>query len=44
MEPSVAIMLQREIDMKAKNTKIWTNKYHKLVNCKFHKSVNLLVF
>ena len=28
-------MLQRKIDMKAKNTKRWTNKYHKVVNCKY---------
>ena len=38
------IMLQRKIDMKAKNTKRWTNKYHKVVNCKYCKSVNFLMF
>ena len=38
------IMLQRKIDMKAKNTKRWTNKYHKVVNYKYCKSVNFLVF
>ena len=31
-------MLQRKIDMKAKNTKRWTDKYHKVVDCKYCKS------